>query len=163
MSDQSDFFKRNATSGDKRPSVAFHEVGATFIGRIASEPRIVTMKNDRGDDIEKLVADVEALAGCTAKAGPEDERVAIVEGETYALWISGASMTRAVLEACRQAGTEGIAEGGVIAIVHNAVGPKPTQPGRKRAKLYVAEYQKPAVGAGLLSKAGAGAGVDESF
>ena len=135
----SNWLKQNS-GGSGNPAVAFEEIGATIVGCIVDEPRVVESEFE-GKTSESLVIDLEALAGTSIRAGKVDEREAVQPGATVAVWIKAGAMARAVMEACRKAGTDGVAEGGVLALQYTANGER--KPGKNPPKLYAAEYQAP--------------------
>jgi hypothetical protein len=147
------WLKQNS-GGSGNPAVAFEAIGATIVGRITDEPRVVESEFE-GKTSESLVIDLEVMPGTNIRAGKVDERDVVQPGATVSVWLKAGAMARAVMEACRKAGTEGLAEGGILALQYTANGER--KPGKNPPKLYAAEYQKPtpvvAVGGSLLGGA----------
>lgn len=154
MSDQSSWFKKSA--GASHPAVAFEAHGATIVGRIIDEPRVITTKDDFGNDVENLVVNLEAAAGTNIRSGKKAERQDVMVGDKVALWLKPGQIARAVQEAIRTAGADGLANGGLLAVQYYADGPAPTDPRKSAPKLYTGQYQPPVatVTLGLLGNAG---------
>lgn len=140
----SSWLQRNGSGG--HPAVAFEEIGATIVGTITAEPREVRQVFD-GQEQESLAVNLSAIAGSSIKAGKSGERQAVQPGDDVTLYIKPGAMARAVMEACRIAKTEGIAEGGTLAVKYIADGER--KPGKNPPKLYAAEYKPPVVTVGL--------------
>jgi hypothetical protein len=161
MSEQSSWFKKSA--GKFCPSVTFEEIGATIVGTIIDEPRIITT-NDDGKDVENLIVNLEAMHGTKIRSGKKGERVDVMPGDQVSVWLKPGQIARAVAEALSVAKADGLAEGGVLAIQFYAKGPQPKDPKLSPPNLYNCEYKAPVVtvglGAGLL--AGAGAARDDN-
>ena len=156
MSDQSSWFKHSA--GKTYPSVAFEQHGAVIVGQITDEPRVVTTKDDFGNDVDNLVINVVARAGTNIRAGKVAERQAVTPNDVVSIWLKPGNIARAVFEAIKTAGATGLAEGGTIAVQYYAEGK--AQPGLSAPKLYNAQYQPPvatvALGANLIGAQPAG-------
>jgi hypothetical protein len=144
------WLKQNS-GGSGNPAVAFETIGATIVVKITDEPRVVESEFE-GKASESLVVDGTSMPGTNIRAGKVDERDTVAVGSDVSIWIKGGAMARAVMEACRKAGTEGLAEGGILAIQYSADGPR--KPGKNPPKLYAAEYSAPtpvvALGGSLL-------------
>ena len=150
MSDTQGFFRRNA--GNFYPAVAFEQIGATIVGTIIDEPRIVVTKDDDRNDVENLVVNLEAVAGTAIRSGKVDEgRADVKPGDQVSLWIKAGGIARAVDTAIKAAKVAGLAEGGTLAVQYTGNG-TPTKAGYTAPKLYSAEYSapRPTVGMGGL-------------
>jgi hypothetical protein len=157
MSEQSSWFKKSA--GKFCPSVTFEEIGATIVGTIIDEPRILVTKDDDNKDVENLIVNLETMPGTKIRTGKKGERVDVMPGDQVSVWLKPGQIARAVAEALSVAKADGLAEGGTLAIQYYAVGPQPANPKLSPPKLYNCEYKAPvntvSIGAGLLTGAGA--------
>jgi len=112
-------------------SIAFAEVGDMIVGAIATDPRVV--ETQYGD---RLVMELTA-SNATAKADGND----VNEGDVVTVWVRAGAMARAISNAVKDAGADGLAIGGKLALKHSALGEK--KPGRNPAKLFEAKYEAP--------------------
>jgi hypothetical protein len=130
--------------GNNLPGIYFGDVGDIVKGVISGKPRIVTVQDDRGKDVEKLVVELRALPGCTAKSGKRGADGPIPEDFECSLWIKGGLLATAVKDAVRAAGAKGLAEGDTIAVQYTDT--KDTGK-MEPAKVYAAKYvaAKPSV------------------
>lgn len=118
--------------GDKHPGFKFDKIGDTCKGTIVERPRVVDVKDPQGRESRKLVIAV------------QDD-----DGNVWALWVKAGAMAGAIAEALKQAGVDGLAEGGTIAMQFS--GERDTGKPSK-LKQFRAKYQPPAstVGVGDL-------------
>ena len=165
MSDQSAWFKKSA--GKFCPSVVFEQIGATIVGAIIDEPRILVTREDNGKDVENLIINLEAMSGTKIRTGKKGERVDVAVGDQVSVWLKPGQIARAVQEALTVAKADGLAEGGILAIQYYAEGDQPKDQKLSPPKLYNSEYKAPvatvSIGAGLLANAGPARNDDAPF
>lgn len=119
----SDFLKQSA--GDLHPGFKFAAIGDTLKGVICEQPKVVeTPHLQTGTPEKKLVVAV------------KDDN-----DEVWALWIKRGFLARAVNDAVEDAGANGLAEGGTIAVRFS----EERDTGKpSKAKVFEAKYQPPA-------------------
>ena len=125
MTDGKDFLASN-TSYDKNPSVKFAAVGDEFEGVYRADRKVRLMDTYKGEEVDKLVIDLETADG------------------TFALWLeSGKRLTQAVADALKASGAEWFADGGTLKIRRVDDVP-PRTPGYQPAHALLAKYTPPA-------------------
>lgn len=140
-----DWLNKNSNSSGSA-GVYFGTPGNVIKGKILEQPKAVETQYG-----ERLVIEIECTGGDCLVGTEGSEGVAQV-GETYAIWVKGGAMARALREAIAAVGAAGLAEGGTVAIQYTGDGDK--KPGKNPPKLYAAQYQAPvaavAVGESLI-------------
>lgn len=132
------------SSGNRYPGVYFANVGDFVAGEILDKPRVVTTTNDKGEREDKLVIEVKARSGCTARKGSRRDNSPIEEGDNVSIWVKAGFLASAVREAVKAAGARGLAEGDTIVVQHSGL--KDTgkmEPAKEFSAKYV--VAKPAV------------------
>lgn len=124
----------NSYGGDSHPAFKFTNVGDTINGTIAEKPRVVDTKNMNTQAPEKkLVIPVQTEDGI------------------FSVWVKAGFAANAVKEALKEAGADGLLEGGTFAMklveLRDTGKPQP-------AKVFKAKYTPPAP---------SGVNVDEIF
>jgi hypothetical protein len=124
MSDVSQFLAQS--SGSRYPAFKWgNEPGMILSGTILETPRIVNQPNlNTGQPEDNLVVSIKTP-----------------DGHEFALWVRRGFLAQAIAEAVREAGADGLAEGGTLHVKHTAMKDtgKP-QP----ARVFKARYQPPA-------------------
>ena len=127
------------------PAAKFENIGDTYVGRITAL------------DVRQQTDPVSGAVKTFASGDPMPVWVITIEqdnGEVIALWGrkgnydvasgQGEAMMNAIGHAVETAGAKSIDVGGRLAVRHSGVG-KPTAPGLSAPRLYVAQYEPPAV------------------
>ena len=114
-------------SGSNYPAFTWPTVGTTVKGKIISTPKPVnTTDMNTGAATTTLVIEMET----------ED-------GNVGTLWVKPGSMTSALLKAVTEAGVDGLAEGGTLAVAYVSDGEQ-KKAGFNKPKIYEAAYAPPA-------------------
>lgn len=129
--------------GSGTPGLKFEVVGTAHTGTVAGEPTSGQQTDFRTkvpetwpDGSPKMQVLVQLKTTLRDQTKPEDDG-------TRTLYIKGKELTEAIRNAVRASGANGIHTGGVLTVQYVADGP--AQPGLNPPKLYVAQYQPPAV------------------
>lgn len=138
--------------GGGSPAAKFETIGTVVTGTVAGEPEARQQTEFRTkaplfwkDGSAKMQVLVELMTAERDPAKADDDG-------TRTLYIKGKELTKAVRDAVRQAGADGIHTGGQLTVQYVANGPQGE--GAEPPKLYAARYVPPAVSfAGVTSPA----------
>lgn len=129
--------------GGGAPAAKFEQIGATVTGTVAAEPTARQQTEFRTNALEfwpdntpKMQVLVELMTAERDPAKHDDDG-------TRTLYIKGKELTKAIRDAVRQGGADGIHTGGQLVVQYVADGPK--ENGLNAPKLYAARYTPPAV------------------
>jgi hypothetical protein len=132
MNDTTAWLDGNA-GGSSSPGVSLANIGDTIVGSVANPPRKVDTEFG-----ERLVIELTAADGTTAKKGTRGAEGLIEPGEVVSLWIKPGAMASALRDAVKTAGATGINLGDSIAMAYTADGVA-SKPGWNPPKQYSAK------------------------
>lgn len=139
MSNNADQWLRD-NGANTYPACAFEAIGATIVGRVIDTPRVVTTTMD-GAQQESYVIGVEVLDNTNINIGKAGERRPAAVGDEAAIWVKRGGMANALQAAVFNAGAQGVAVGGTIAIRYTGDGQR--SPGKSPPKQYQCQYAPP--------------------
>jgi hypothetical protein len=123
MSDVKSFL--DSSSGSRYPAYKWGVPGAVLAGEIIETPRVIERPNLNTNE-------------------PEDNLIIPIrtsEGHEFALWVRRGFLAQAIADAVKEAGADGLAEGGKLAVKHT----ENRDTGRPQpARVFKAKYEPPA-------------------
>lgn len=141
MSNVMDFINQNSGGdGESHPSVYLAEVGQQVVGTITGTPRTVDTQFG-----PRLVIDIATTDATNCLKKIDKQPHPVDPGETLTLWVKPGNAMAALKTAINDAGANGIADGGTLAM--KLVDREDVGKGNPLNK-HKAQYKAPAVGLG---------------
>lgn len=119
--------------GSSSPGVSLANIGDTIVGVVATPVRKVDTEFG-----ERLVVELTATTGTTARKGTRGLDGPIGDGEIVSLWVKPGAMASALRDAVKAAGATGINLGDTIGMAYSGDGAA-SKPGWNAPKQYTAK------------------------